>query len=381
MQLIRGVEGCRGRTAGCALTIGTYDGIHLGHQALIARTAGHAVRLGTSSVLLTFEPTPREYLVPADPPARLTSLRERWRILQPLHLDYLWLLRFGEALRNLSAEGFAQLLVRELAPRIVVVGHDFRFAKHGEATAPVLAETGQRFGFEVDVLPAVTLDGERVSSSGVRAALAASDFERARRWLGRAWSMRGRVQPGRALGARLGFPTANVPLERRCSPVAGIFAVRVRGTGEGERISSSGVRTALARSDFERARRWLGRPWSMRGRVQPGRSLGAQLGFPTANVALERRRSPVSGIFAVRVRGVGSGERTGVASLGTRPTIGGTEALLEAHVFDFDGDLYGREIEVEFVARLRDEERFASLEALTVQMERDAAAARRILSA
>jgi len=307
MQLIRGVEGCRGRTAGCALTIGTYDGIHLGHQALIARVTEHAGRLGTSSVLLTFEPTPREYLVPADPPARLTSLRERWRILEPLRLDYLWLLRFGEALRNLSAEGFAQLLVRELAPRIVVVGHDFRFAKHGEATAPVLAETGQRLGFEVDVLPAVSL--------------------------------------------------------------------------EGERISSSGVRTALARSDFERARRWLGRPWSMRGRVQPGRSLGAQLGFPTANVALERRRSPVSGIFAVRVRWVGGGERTGVASLGTRPTIGGTEALLEAHVFDFDGDLYGREIEVEFVARLRDEERFASLEALTAQMERDAAAARRILSA
>ena len=307
MQLIRGVEGCRGRTAGCALTIGTYDGIHLGHQALIARVTEHAGRLGTSSVLLTFEPTPREYLVPADPPARLTSLRERWRILEPLRLDYLWLLRFGEGLRNLSAEEFAQLLVRALAPRIVVVGHDFRFAKHGEATAPVLAEAGRRLGFEVDVLPAVTLDGER--------------------------------------------------------------------------ISSSGVRTALARSDFERARRWLGRCWSMRGRVQPGRSLGAQLGFPTANVALERRRSPVSGIFAVRVRGVGSGERTGVASLGTRPTIGGTEALLEAHVFDFDGDLYGREIEVEFVARLRDEERFASLEALTVQMERDAAAARRILSA
>ncbi len=307
MQLIRGVEGFGGRGAGCALTIGTYDGIHLGHQALIARVGEHASRLGTASVLLTFEPTPREYLMPSDPPARLTSLRERWRILAPLQLDYLWLLRFDEALRNLSAEGFAQLLARELAPRIVVVGHDFRFARRGEATAPMLAEAGRRFGFEVEVLPAVTIEGERISSSGVRAALACSDFER--------------------------------------------------------------------------ARRWLGRPWSMRGRVQPGRSLGAQLGFPTANVPLERRRSPVAGIFAVRVRGVGSSERTGVASLGTRPTIGGSEALLEAHVFDFDGDLYGREIEVEFVARLRDEERFASLEALTEQMERDAAEARRILNA
>ncbi|MBV8342027.1 MAG: bifunctional riboflavin kinase/FAD synthetase [Gammaproteobacteria bacterium] len=307
MRLIRGLDGFRGRGAGCVLTIGTYDGIHLGHQALITRVREHAARLGTASALLTFEPTPREYLKPADPPARLTSLRERWRILAALQLEYLWLLRFGEPLRNLSAEGFAQLLVRELAPRIVVVGHDFRFARHGEATAPMLAEAGRRLGFEVDVLPAVTLDGER--------------------------------------------------------------------------ISSSGVRSALARSDFPLARRWLGRPWSMRGRVQPGRSLGVQLGFPTANVPLERRRAPVAGIFAVRVRGADTGERTGVASLGTRPTIGGTEALLEAHLFDFDGDLYGREIEVEFVARLRAEECFASLEALTAQMERDAAEARRILNA
>ena len=307
MQLIRGVAGLRGRSPGCAVTIGTYDGIHLGHQALLARVTQLARRLGTKAVLLTFEPTPREYLVPADPPARLTSLRERWRILTPLGLDTLWLLRFGETLRNLCAEDFAQLLVRELAPSVVVVGHDFRFARHGEATAPVLVEAGRRLGFEVDVLPAVTLDGERVSSSGVRAALAAGDFER--------------------------------------------------------------------------ARRWLGRPWSMRGRVQAGQRLGAQLGFPTANVPLERRRSPVAGIFAVQVRGVADRARAGVASLGTRPTIGGTEALLEAHVFDFDGDLYGREIEVEFVARLRDEARFASLDALTAQMERDAADARRILNA
>jgi len=307
MQLIRGVNGLRGRGAGCAVTIGTYDGIHLGHQALLMRLREHAARLRTAAVLLTFEPTPREYLVPANPPARLTSLRERWRLLAPLGVDYLWLLRFNEALRNLSAEGFAQLLVSELAPRLVVVGHDFRFARHGEATAPVLAEAGRRLGFEVDVLPAVTLEGERVSSSGVRA--------------------------------------------------------------------------ALARSDFVLARRWLGRPWSMRGRVQPGSRLGAQLGFPTANVPLERRRAPVNGIFAVRVHGVAGAARAGVASLGTRPTIGGTEALLEAHLFDFKGDLYGREIEVEFVARLRNEECFASLEALTEQMERDAAEARNILSA
>jgi riboflavin kinase / FMN adenylyltransferase len=307
MQLIRGVSGGQQRLgAGGAVTIGTFDGIHLGHQALLARLKAHAARLGTPSVLLTFEPAPREYLMPADPPARLTSLRERWRILSPLGLDYLWVLRFGEMLRNLSADAFAQLLVQELHPGAVVVGHDFRFGKHGAATAPVLAKAGRRLGFEVDVLPPVVLDGER--------------------------------------------------------------------------ISSSGVRTALARGDFAGAQRALGRPWSMRGRVVAGRRLGADLGFPTANLPLERRRAPVAGIFAVRVHGIAGTALAGVASLGTRPTIGGTEALLEAHIFDFGGDLYGREIEVEFVAKLRDEERFATLDALSAQMRRDAAGAREILN-
>jgi riboflavin kinase/FMN adenylyltransferase len=288
------------------LTIGTYDGIHLGHQALLARLNEHATQRGTPAVLLTFEPMPREFLAPNDPPARLTSLRERWRILSGTRLDYLWLLRFGEALRNLPGEAFAQLLARELCPRVVVVGHDFRFGRLGEATASVLAAAGTRLGFEVDVLAPVMLDGERISSSGVRAALACGDFER--------------------------------------------------------------------------ARRWLGRPWSMRGRVMPGRRLGRDLGFPTANLPLERRRAPVAGIFAVRVHGVGSAALPGVASLGTRPTVAGVETLLEAHLFDFCEDLYGREIEVEFAAKLRDEAHFATLEALTAQMRRDAADARRILN-
>src|SRR5205814_6450 len=221
---------------------------------LLARVHEHAARCGAAAVLLTFEPMPREYLAPADPPARLTSLRERWRILARSRLDYLWLLRFGEALRNLSAEAFAQLLVREVRPRVVVVGHDFRFGLKGEATAAVLAAAGTRLGFDVEVLAPVMLDGERVSSSGVRA--------------------------------------------------------------------------ALAGGDFERARRWLGRPWSMRGRVMAGKRLGRDLGFPTANLPLGRRRAPVAGIFAVRVHGVASAALPGVASLGTRPTIGAVEALL-----------------------------------------------------
>lgn len=307
MELIRGQVDLPHRHERCVVTIGTYDGLHLGHQALIAQLRSHAGRLAQPAVMLTFEPMPREFLSPADPPARLTTFRERWRILSSAGLEYLWLLRFDEALRNLSCEDFARLLACRLRPSVVVVGHDFRFARKGEATAASLAAAGERLGFAVDVVPAVTVAGERVSSSGVRAALACADFSR--------------------------------------------------------------------------AGRWLGRPYSMRGRVIGGRRLGRDLGFPTANLALGRRRAPVAGIFAVQVHGVAGAALPGVASLGTRPTIGGGEALLEAHVFDFSADLYGREIEVEFAAKLRDEQRFATLEALTAQMHRDADDARRILNA
>jgi riboflavin kinase / FMN adenylyltransferase len=307
MRLIRGFAGMRGLKRGCVTTIGSYDGLHLGHQALIERVARHGRSEGVPTVLLTFEPLPREYLQPRDPPARLTSLRERWRILAPGPLDYLCLLRFGEALRNLSPDSFAELLARDLGAATVVVGHDFRFGRHGAATAEVLAAAGRRLGFAVDVVAPVQTQGERISSSAVRA--------------------------------------------------------------------------ALAGADFAAAQRALGRPWSMCGRVMRGERLGRTLGFPTANLALERARSPVQGVFAVRVHGIAVAPLPGVASLGTRPTVAGTRPLLEAHVFDFDGDLYGREIAVEFAAKLRDEQAFASLEALTEQMHRDAQQARHILNA
>jgi len=306
MELIRGLLNIRERQRGCVVTIGTYDGIHLGHQALLDRLKEHAARLSAPTVLLTFEPMPREYLSPEAPPARLTSLRERLRVLEGMSLDNVLVLRFGEALRNLSGEAFAGLLAQNLAARAVVVGHDFRFGCNGEATAPMLAEAGRRLGFSVDVVPPVTLDGERVSSSGVR--------------------------------------------------------------------------DALGRGDFEIAQRRLGRPYTMRGRVVPGQRLGRDLGFPTANLRIERRRAPLKGIFAVRVHGIGVTPLAGVASLGTRPTVGGVHTLLEVHLFDFAADIYGREIEVEFVAKLRDEEHFPTVEALVEQIHRDAAQARRILN-
>ena len=308
MELIRGLPNLRQRHQGSVITIGTFDGIHPGHRALIRVLLEHAQQLSRPAMMVTFEPMPREYLAAANPPARLTSWRERWRVLQRTGLSFVLQLRFDEALRNLSGEAFARLLAEDLRAATVVIGHDFRFGRNGEATAPMLSEAGRRLGFSVDVVPPVLIDGVRVSSSEIR--------------------------------------------------------------------------EALERGNLDRASGLLGRPYSMVGRVVRGQQLGRSLGFPTANLRLGRKRSPLQGIFAVRVHGIESRRAApGVASLGTRPTVGGTVPVLEAHVFDFDGDLYGREIEVEFVAKLREEERFASLDAMVVQMHRDAAQARQILTA
>jgi len=311
MELIRGLPNLRPRHQGSVVTIGTFDGIHPGHQALIRALLGHSRRLGRRAMMLTFEPMPREYLAtakvpPAVPPARLTSWRERWRVLQRSELDYVLQLRFGESLRCLSGEAFIRLLREDMKASAVVIGHDFRFGRNGEANAAMLSEAGTRLGFLVDVVAPVLIDGVRVSSSAIR--------------------------------------------------------------------------QELERGELGRARRLLGRPYSMVGRVVRGQQLGRDLGFPTANLRLGRKRSPIHGIMAVRVHGIeGRPAAPGVASLGTRPTVGGTVPVLEAHVFDYTGDLYGREIEVEFVAKLREEEKFATLDSMVEQMHRDAAEAREIL--
>jgi riboflavin kinase/FMN adenylyltransferase len=305
VELIRGLENLRPHHRGCVVTVGGFDGLHLGHQALIRRLQAEAQRLGRPTMFVSFEPMPREFLAPHAPPARLTSLRERWHLLKGMQIANVLVLRFGEDLRRLSGEEFAQLLARDLAAVSVVVGHDFRFGRNGEMSAVELAAGKARYGYAVDVMEPMIIDGERVSSSGVR--------------------------------------------------------------------------QALGRGDFAQAGRWLGRPYSMIGRVVHGSHLGRKLGFATANIRLHRKRAPIAGIFAVRIKGAAGKALPGVASLGTRPTVGGTEPLLEAHVFDFAGDLYGREIEVEFVAKLREEEHFADLATLTRQMHIDAGQARHIL--
>jgi riboflavin kinase/FMN adenylyltransferase len=293
--------------APCVLTIGAFDGLHVGHCALIARARIRAAELNLPAGLLSFEPMPREVLQPESAPARLTNFRERWRLLERSGLQRFHLLTFNARLRAMSAAAFMEVL-RALGARALIVGHDFRFGHRGEADAGWCAREASRFGFEVEIVAPVMLAGVRVSSGLVRGALAAGDMARAAELLGRPYSMRARVRHGERLGRTLGFPTANLGLQRRRTPLAGIFAVRVRSR-------------ALASPDWP-----------------------------------------------------------GVASLGTRPTVDGTQYLLEVHLFDFDGELYGAELEVEFVARLRDEQRFDSLEAMVAQMHHDAAAARAALA-
>ena len=307
MRLLRRpAHPARSFPSGCVATIGVFDGVHLGHQRILRRVLDEAATRGLASLVFTFEPTPREYFSAGTPPARLTRFREKFAALAGLGIGWMYCPRFDAQFEALAPAAFIEeLLVRNLHVRHLVVGDDFRFARRRAGTLADLRAGGARHGFTVEQVGSVQAGGLRVSSTAVREALAAGDMEGARELLGRCYAMTGRVVGGRRLGKQLGMPTANVNLCRRLSPVAGIFAVRVAGLGEGL--------------------------------------------------------------------------RPGVASVGTRPTIDGVEPLLEVHVFDFDQDIYGRYIEVQFVARLRDEVKFPDLPSLQRQMHLDAREARRIL--
>ena len=307
MQLVRGLHNLSQRHRGCVLTVGNYDGVHLGHQHMIGMVKARAAELGARAAVLVFEPSSKEFIDPAGAPPRLTRWREKYLALAAQGLDRMVTLRFDDCMRAMTPQRFVdELLVTGLGVRHVVVGNDFRYGAHARGTIDTLRHAGSDHGFGVEQIEPFLFDGVRVSSTEVR--------------------------------------------ER------------------------------LARGDFDGAARLLGRPYRMLGQVIHGNKLGRTLGFPTANLRLMRRKSPVYGILAVLVRGVGEVAMPAVASLGTRPTVNGKEVLLEVHVFDFAGDLYGREIEVEFVAKLRDEVKFDSLDAMMVQMRIDAADAREVLS-
>lgn len=305
-RLLRDVEGGRVCPQGSVVCIGAFDGLHLGHRALVRHAVARARDLNVPAVALSFEPLPKEFFRQGPPPPRLSLARGKIEGLRELGIDLVGLLRFNQRLATMSATDFVRdVLVGRLGAQDVWVGPGFRFGHGRTGGIELLRALGRKHGFTADQIAPIAADGQRVSSTRVRA--------------------------------------------------------------------------ALASGDFMTASRLLGRPYTVNGRVVRGRQLGRTLGFPTANLRFHRNTPPLSGIFAARVHGIAAQPWPAVTSFGTRPTVDGGEPLLEAHLFDFDGDLYGRRIEVEFVSKLRDEEKFADLPAMVAQMHRDAAQARAIL--
>ncbi|MFL2553920.1 MAG: bifunctional riboflavin kinase/FAD synthetase [Candidatus Rariloculaceae bacterium] len=289
------------------ITVGAYDGLHLGHQEILRRLVELGREADLSTLVMSFEPMPKEFFSPVNPPARLTRFRERMDLLAKFGVDEFFCPRFDN-IRDLSPNRFIrELLIDGLNANHVVVGHDFRFASHRLGSLQDLNAAGRANGFEVTAIPAVYLDDERISSTVIRAALQTGDLDTASRMLGRNYSMSGTV---------------------------------IRGLG-----------------------------------------LGRNLGFPTANVNLNRRVTPVDGIFAARVGGIGDEMLDGVASVGTRPTVGGVKPLLEVFIFGFDRDIYGEYITVHFVKRLREERKYSDVDSMVAQMHSDVVDARAVLAA
>ncbi len=303
MRLIRGLANLTPADHGCVATIGNFDGVHLGHRAVFHRLLEIAAMLNLPATVITFEPQPLEFFTPTTAPARLTRLREKATAIAANHISRLLVLEFTPRFAAMRAAEFVtHVLVEQLGIQFLLVGDDFRFGYKREGDFELLNTLGSIHGFAVENLH--------------------------------------RVEHGN------------------------------------ERISSTRIRNVLAQGEFELAQHLLGRPYSICGRVQHGDKRGRQLGFPTANVYLQRRVSPLRGVYAVQVRNTNDEHWSGVANIGQRPTVGGgLRELLEVHLFDFDGDLYGQHLEVTFRLRLREERHFHSLTELQTQIALDVATA------
>ena len=292
---------------GSIVTIGSYDGIHVGHEPLLRRVTKQAKKYNVPAVLMSFEPTPKEFFQVSEPPARLMRFREKFDALAARGIDIFYCPRFSASMRGIPAADFVRrILVQGLNVRRLVVGDDFRFAAKREGDTALLERMGSALDFGVDQVPSVIVDGIRVSSTAIR--------------------------------------------------------------------------DACNQGDMRQATSLLGRPYQMSGKIVKGEKVGRTLGFPTANVDLRRRQSAVMGIFAVRVHGLAEAPLDAVASVGTRPTFNGTKPLLEVYIFDFDDDVYGEYISVDFIARLREQKRYESVDDLVAQMHVDADNARSILA-
>ena len=299
MELIRGLHNLRPRHRGCVVTIGAFDGVHLGHQAVINLLLEKSAELDLPSLVILFEPLPREYITPVQAPARLMSFREKLLALEELGVDRSLRIRFNELLRSMTAQEFIDdIFVQGLGTRYIVLGDDFRFGNDRGGDLALLQKQGERYGFEA--APTLTCESDD------------------------------------------------------------------------ERVSSTRIREALAQARFDEAAKLLGKPYTISGKVIYGRQLGRTLGTPTANRDLHRLRVPLSGVYAVTVSGAGLVNALGVANVGTRPTVTDSiEANLEVHLLDWDGNLYGRRIEVTFCTKLREEQKFSSIDELREHITRD----------
>ena len=307
MELVRGLHNLRPQHHGCAATIGSFDGVHLGHKAVLEKLSDEGRARNLPVTLITFEPQPREYFSPGSTPPRLTRFREKLEALQSCSVDRVVCLRFSDALAALTADEFIRrLLIDGLGVKYLVVGDDFRFGKNRKGNKALLQQSAELHGFQLGTL---------------------EDFE---------------------MG--------------------------------GQRVSSTRVREALESGDLGTARTLLGRSYSMCGRVAHGDKRGRTIGFPTANIFLHRASVPVSGVFAVEMLGIDDAPIPGVANVGTRPTVDGSRALLEVHLFDFARDIYGHHVQVRFVKKLREERKFDSFEHLKQQIQLDSGQARAFFS-
>jgi len=316
MELIRGHYNLRLRHQGCVATIGNFDGVHLGHQAVLGQLSEKAAAMGLPAVVVTFEPHPQEYFGRDPIPSRLTRFREKIQTLRRFAVDRVLCLRFNDGLAQMSAEDFiSQVLVAGLGIRFLIVGDDFRFGCRRRGNIEMLRTAGLRDGFQIINMHTFEIDGSRVSSTRIRHALQQGDLDAAEQLLGRPYRMAGRVVPGDRRGRTIGFPTANLHFH---GPASG---------------SRSGITVA-----------------------------------------------PLSGVYAVDVFGLATEPMPGVANIGVRPTVDGRRCLLEVHLLDFSADIYGCHIQVEFLKKLRDEQRFDTLAALQQQIGEDVAVARHFFS-
>ena len=305
MKLIRGLHNLsESSLSQSAVTIGAFDGVHRGHQEVLAHLKREADARSLTTTVITFEPLPGEFLFPDRAPPRLMTFREKFAALADQGIDNLLCLRFNNRLRTMSPRAFVEdIFVKGLNARYIAFGDDFRFGKDREGDLGFTQSLAQEFDYEV-------------------------------------------------------VPTSTFDMA-------------------GERVSSTRIRATLLEADFSKAAELLGKPFKLSGKVLKGKQLGRTIGSPTANIALKRVKSPLHGVYAVRVSGGGLSNAAGVANVGVRPTVNdGTLANLEVHLFDFDGDLYGERLSVEFMTKLRDEKKFESLDALKAAIAADQQAAR-----